>query len=99
MSLQVELLLRIHHRNLVCLIGYCIEDNNMALALEYMAQGNLGKALSGAQIIYSDQVIDIIIQTTLLTKLSSLSTAEDTTVFLSWTQRLRIALDIAQGYS
>lgn len=99
MSLQVELLLRIHHRNLVCLIGYCIEDNNMALVLEYMAQGNLGKALSGAQIIYSDQVIDIIIQTTLLTKLSSLSTAEDTTVFLSWTQRLRIALDIAQGYS
>eukprot|EP00268_Persea_americana_P009798 TRINITY_DN13926_c0_g2_i4.p1 TRINITY_DN13926_c0_g2~~TRINITY_DN13926_c0_g2_i4.p1 ORF type:complete len:156 (-),score=16.73 TRINITY_DN13926_c0_g2_i4:20-487(-) len=44
--LQVQLLTRVHHRNLVSFIGYCQEDGNMALIYEYMAQGHLGRHLS-----------------------------------------------------
>jgi len=39
--------MRVHHTNLTSLIGYCNEDNHMALIYEYMANGNLGDYLSG----------------------------------------------------
>ncbi|XP_010541120.1 PREDICTED: putative leucine-rich repeat receptor-like protein kinase At2g19210 [Tarenaya hassleriana] len=44
---EVELLLRVHHRNLTSLIGYCNEGNHMALIYEFMANGTLGDYLSG----------------------------------------------------
>ncbi|CAI9092001.1 OLC1v1027130C1 [Oldenlandia corymbosa var. corymbosa] len=65
---EAEILARVHHRNLTCLIGYCYEDSHMALVYEYMARGNLREHLS----------------------------ATDDNV-LSWSQRVQIALDAAQG--
>ncbi|KAK9231894.1 hypothetical protein WN943_022135 [Citrus x changshan-huyou] len=44
---QVKLLMRVHHRNLTALIGYCIEGNNMGLIYEYMASGTLDQYLKG----------------------------------------------------
>ncbi|XXG57286.1 hypothetical protein AAC387_Pa03g4482 [Persea americana] len=44
---EVQLLMRVHHRNLVPFIGYCQEGDGMALIYEYMAQGNLGSHLLG----------------------------------------------------
>ncbi|XXG57283.1 hypothetical protein AAC387_Pa03g4482 [Persea americana] len=67
---EVQLLIRVHHRNLVPFIGYCQEGDGMALIYEYMAQGNLGSHLLGTN---------------------------NNTKALNWGQRLRIALDIAQG--
>ncbi|RWR78193.1 putative LRR receptor-like serine/threonine-protein kinase [Cinnamomum micranthum f. kanehirae] len=67
---EVQLLMRVHHRNLVPFIGYCQEGDGMALIYEYMAQGNLGSHLLGTN---------------------------SNTKALNWRQRLRIALDIAQG--
>ncbi|KAJ8756112.1 hypothetical protein K2173_024659 [Erythroxylum novogranatense] len=43
---EVKLLLRVHHRNLTTLVGYCYEDTNMALIYEFMANGNLEDHLS-----------------------------------------------------
>ncbi|PPD81944.1 hypothetical protein GOBAR_DD21123 [Gossypium barbadense] len=43
---EAELLMRVHHRNLASLIGYCDEGSNMALIYEYMANGNLKDYLS-----------------------------------------------------
>ncbi|XP_028756224.1 putative leucine-rich repeat receptor-like protein kinase At2g19210 [Neltuma alba] len=43
---EVELLMVIHHRHLVCLIGYCEEGAVRALIYEYMANGNLQQHLS-----------------------------------------------------
>ncbi|MED6124000.1 hypothetical protein PIB30_054896 [Stylosanthes scabra] len=42
---EVNLLMRVHHRNLTCLIGYCNEEANIALIYEYMANGNLEEHL------------------------------------------------------
>ncbi|KAL0733379.1 hypothetical protein Bca4012_009589 [Brassica carinata] len=44
---EVELLLRVHHKNLTALIGYCNEDKKKALIYEFMANGTLGEYLSG----------------------------------------------------
>lgn len=46
-QLQVKLLLRVHHRNLTNLVGYCNEGTNMALIYEYMNKGDLYSHLSG----------------------------------------------------
>ncbi|KAJ7951675.1 protein kinase family protein [Quillaja saponaria] len=67
---EVKLLMRVHHRNLTSLIGYCNEETNMGLIYEYMENGNLEEHLSGEA-----------------------SEAK----LLSWEDRLRIAIDAAQG--
>jgi len=45
--LQAELLMTVHHKNLVSFIGYCDEGDKMALIYEFMANGNLKENLSG----------------------------------------------------
>ncbi|XVF25075.1 hypothetical protein REPUB_Repub13aG0182500 [Reevesia pubescens] len=44
---EVELLLRVHHRNLTLLIGYCDDGTNLGLIYEFMARGSLAEHLSG----------------------------------------------------
>ncbi|AEE32390.1 Leucine-rich repeat protein kinase family protein [Arabidopsis thaliana] len=44
---EVELLLRVHHKNLVSLVGYCEKGKELALVYEYMANGDLKEFFSG----------------------------------------------------
>ncbi|CAN6361369.1 unnamed protein product [Urochloa humidicola] len=44
---EAQHLTRIHHRNLVSLIGYCKDKKHMALVYEYMHGGNLEDRLRG----------------------------------------------------
>ncbi|KAJ1688113.1 hypothetical protein LUZ63_019503 [Rhynchospora breviuscula] len=44
---EAQHLTRIHHRNLVSLIGYCKDKNCLALVLEYMREGTLEDQLRG----------------------------------------------------
>ncbi|WZZ43043.1 hypothetical protein YC2023_039302 [Brassica napus] len=53
---EVELLLRVHHKNLVSLVGYCDEGENLALIYEYMANGDLREHMS--EIITNQPVIN-----------------------------------------
>lgn len=45
--MQVTLLSRIHHRNLVQLIGYCREEESSMLIYEFMHNGTLKEHLYG----------------------------------------------------
>ncbi|TXG68784.1 hypothetical protein EZV62_003719 [Acer yangbiense] len=45
--MQAQLLMVVHLRNLVSLIGYCDDHENKALIYEYMVKGNLQQHLSG----------------------------------------------------
>ncbi|EPS60654.1 hypothetical protein M569_14148, partial [Genlisea aurea] len=44
---EIELLSRLHHRNLVSLLGYCDEEGEQMLIYEFMPNGNLRDHLSG----------------------------------------------------
>ncbi|KAJ4806866.1 Leucine-rich repeat protein kinase family protein [Rhynchospora pubera] len=44
----VEKLSRVHHKNLVSLIGYCMDGNQIALVYEYMQKGNLQDWIRGS---------------------------------------------------
>uniref|UniRef100_A0A0A9BZN4 non-specific serine/threonine protein kinase n=1 Tax=Arundo donax TaxID=35708 RepID=A0A0A9BZN4_ARUDO len=43
---EIELLSRLHHRNLVSLLGYCDEEDEQVLVYEFMPNGNLHDHLS-----------------------------------------------------
>ena len=44
---EIELLSRVHHRNLVGLIGFCFEEGEQILVYEYMPNGTLRECLVG----------------------------------------------------
>ncbi|MQM12304.1 hypothetical protein Taro_045229 [Colocasia esculenta] len=69
---EALLLTRVHHKNLVSLLGYCNDEHNLALVYEYMDQGTLRDHLSGNN---------------------------DSLYVLGWEQRVKIALQAAQGSS
>ena len=43
---QGQILTRVHHKNLVRLLGYCDENDNLALVYEYMSKGSLAEHLT-----------------------------------------------------
>ncbi|KAK0596163.1 hypothetical protein LWI29_013310 [Acer saccharum] len=69
---EVKLLMRVHHRNLTSLVGYCIEGTHMGIIYEYMAKGSLDQYFSGKHEGKNASI-------------------------LSWEDRMRIAVDAAQG--
>ncbi|KAF8102418.1 hypothetical protein N665_0198s0122 [Sinapis alba] len=44
---EVDLLMRVHHTNLVNLVGYCYEGDHLALIYEFVPNGDLRQHLSG----------------------------------------------------
>ncbi|XP_039839281.1 receptor like protein kinase S.2-like isoform X2 [Panicum virgatum] len=44
---EIKLLLRLHHKNIVKLLGYCIERGERILVYEYVPNGGLGKFIFG----------------------------------------------------
>ncbi|KAH0982488.1 hypothetical protein GBA52_009665 [Prunus armeniaca] len=46
---EVNLLMRVHHKNLTSLVGYCNDETNVGLVYEYMANGNLLNHLSDSR--------------------------------------------------
>lgn len=44
---EIEMLSRVHHKNLVELIGFCFEKGERMLVYEYISNGTLTENLSG----------------------------------------------------
>nr|DAD38792.1 TPA_asm: hypothetical protein HUJ06_013114 [Nelumbo nucifera] len=44
---EIELLSRVHHKNLVSLVGFCFERDEQMLVYEYVPNGTLKESLSG----------------------------------------------------
>ena len=44
---EIELLSRVHHKNVVGLVGFCYEQGEQMLVYEFMAKGNLRDNLLG----------------------------------------------------
>jgi serine/threonine protein kinase len=46
---EIELLSRVHHKNLVGLVGFCFEQGEQILVYEYMSNGSLKDSLTGTE--------------------------------------------------
>jgi len=103
---QAETLTKIHHKNIVSLIGYCKDGGHMALVYEYMSGGTLEHKLRGALLhLFFKKKRSYSICSSILNfplKLffwwTSSGSDDGSTGSLTWKQRLRIALDSAQGH-
>uniref|UniRef100_M4DUV7 Protein kinase domain-containing protein n=1 Tax=Brassica campestris TaxID=3711 RepID=M4DUV7_BRACM len=49
---EVDLLLRVHHTNLVSLVGYCYEGDKLALIYEFLPNGDLKQHLTGLEYLH-----------------------------------------------
>nr|CAB3464668.1 unnamed protein product [Digitaria exilis] len=49
---EAQTLTRIHHKNLVSMIGYCNDGEYMALVYEYMSEGTLQEHISGLEYLH-----------------------------------------------
>ncbi|CAJ1941593.1 unnamed protein product [Sphenostylis stenocarpa] len=53
---EIELLSRVHHKNLVSLLGFCFDQGEQMLVYEYVLNGSLKEALSGKSGIRLDWI-------------------------------------------
>ncbi|KAB8110190.1 hypothetical protein EE612_047203 [Oryza sativa] len=81
---EVQSLTKVHHRNLVSLVGYCWENDHLALVYEYMSGGNLCDHLRES---YQSNTCSPHIYE------GKISVGES----LNWATRLRILLEAGQG--
>lgn len=47
---EIELLSRVHHKNLVSLVGFCFDQGEQMLVYEYVPNGTLKDSLTGVSI-------------------------------------------------
>lgn len=55
---EIELLSRIHHKNVVGLVGFCYEQGEQILIYEFISNGTLKRNLSGTIFVLSYIMLD-----------------------------------------
>ncbi|KMZ69318.1 hypothetical protein ZOSMA_217G00130 [Zostera marina] len=53
-AVKVQILTRIHHKNFVSLVGYCIDSGHLALVYEYVERGCLKNLISGLNYLHRE---------------------------------------------
>nr|XP_024397036.1 probable LRR receptor-like serine/threonine-protein kinase At1g67720 [Physcomitrium patens] len=98
---EVQLLSRVHHKNLVSLLGYCQEDGQQMLVYEYLHKGTVREHLWGKPFIEQPQVKLLVAysECAVLWRTWSWLDAERPLAKepLDWKQRLDVSLNAAQG--
>ncbi|XP_048495567.1 leucine-rich repeat receptor protein kinase HPCA1 isoform X4 [Beta vulgaris subsp. vulgaris] len=88
---EIELLSRVHHKNIVNLVGFCYDKGEQMLIYEYVRNGSLRASLSGPtptrQLPLSRDWVDIWI----------VISCWRSGVRLKWTRRLKVSLGAARG--
>ena len=89
---EIELLSRVHHKNLVALVGFCFDEGEQMLVYEFIPNGTLREGLSGMFSCTPKSELILFVIT-----FSSMSTSGKSGILLDWRRRLRIALGSARG--
>jgi serine/threonine protein kinase len=103
---EIELLSRVHHKNLVSLVGFCYEKGEQMLVYEYVPNGTLLDSLSGTLIpstlstctILHHSLNNIAILLVLVLKYAmDFVTAGKSGIWMDWIRRLKVTLGAARG--
>lgn len=99
---EIELLSRVHHKNLVELVGFCCEKGELILVYEFMSNGTIRETLSGMLLTKVPRfknlfVISPIYLFCFQIPILHTTIAGRSGIQLDWNRRLRIALDSARG--
>lgn len=46
-ALEIEIITTLHHQNIISLLGFCFEDNNLLLVYDLLSRGSLEENLYG----------------------------------------------------
>jgi len=57
---EIELLSRVHHKNLVSLLGFCFDQGEQMLVYEYLQNGSLKDALTGILILLHTKHVNLL---------------------------------------
>lgn len=49
--LEIEIITALHHKNIISLIGFCFEDDNLLLVYDFLSRGSLEQNLQGTQYV------------------------------------------------
>ena len=49
---EIELLSRVHHKNVVSLVGFCLDQGEQMLVYEYIPNGTLKESLTGEFLLF-----------------------------------------------
>ena len=60
---ELELLSRVHHKNVVGLVGFCFEHGEQMLVYEFVPNGSLKESLSGTSHLFLHLIYPIVILT------------------------------------
>ncbi|XP_024535082.1 protein LYK5 isoform X1 [Selaginella moellendorffii] len=87
-SQELKILCKVHHSNLVKLIGICSGDDKLFLVYEYADNGSLSSCLHNRTPA-----------ATAMSKIENapMGSASVSSAFLSWNTRLQVAMDVATG--
>ncbi|KAL6655713.1 hypothetical protein ACP70R_006539 [Stipagrostis hirtigluma subsp. patula] len=105
---EVQSLTKVHHKNLVSLVGYCWEKDHLALVYEYMSEGSLCDHLRGLQ---RDKDTSLFLMSSTPTTSEAIHNPKGSMDLntsanvskngvvksLNWGTRLRVLLEAAQG--
>ncbi|KEH40498.1 putative protein kinase RLK-Pelle-RLCK-VI family [Medicago truncatula] len=47
--LEIEIITALHHKNIISLIGFCFEDDNLLLVYDFLSRGSLEQNLQGSK--------------------------------------------------
>lgn len=47
--LEIEIITTLHHKNIISLLGFCFEDNNLLLVYDFLSRGSLEENLHGSK--------------------------------------------------
>lgn len=91
---EIELLSRVHHKNLVSLVGFCFDKGEQILIYEYVPNGSLKDSLTG---IFPSRIASLPRNSMCSFILFLFLCIGKSGIILDWAKRLKAALGTAKG--
>lgn len=93
---EIDIITTLHHKNVISLIGYCFENNNLLLVYNYLSRGSLEENLHGKSLTFKRVTYISLCSGSNNTHDCSLGNKKDLVAF-RWNERYKVAIGIAEA--